>query len=62
MKEGKAWVGDEVFDKDAEQLAIVHDVRQGVFVLRPVNGWHTWTNPQQDRLTVTTPREDRVNS
>ncbi|MEU0411738.1 hypothetical protein ABZ307_28505 [Streptomyces griseorubiginosus] len=60
MKDGKAWVGDEVFDEDAERTGIVHDVKSGVFLLRPPHGGDQWTSSNRDRLTVTTSREQRV--
>ncbi|MGA5116842.1 hypothetical protein [Streptomyces pseudogriseolus] len=60
MKDGKAWVGDLVFDEDAQREGIIHDVKRGVFHLRPPAGGQPWTNPDGDRLTVLTPREQRV--
>lgn len=56
MKDGKAWVGDQVFDEDTQRPGIVTDIRQGVYVLRPASGpGPEWTNDNRDRLTVTNP-------
>lgn len=61
MRDGTAWVGDEVFDEDAQRTGIVHDVKSGVYELRPtVGGGPHWSNSNPDRLTVTVPREQRV--
>jgi hypothetical protein len=62
VKDGKAWVGDVVFDEDAERTGLVHDVRQGVFVLRPLTGgaYERWQCHDVDRLTIVTSREERM--
>ena len=60
MKDGKAWVGDVVFDEDEGRTGIVHDVKDGVYLLRTEYGGDIWTTQHVDRLTVTTPREERV--
>jgi hypothetical protein len=56
VKNGSAWVGDQVFDEDAEREGIITDVSSGVYVLRPVaGGGPEWTNSERDRLRVTVP-------
>jgi hypothetical protein len=59
-RDGRAWVGDQVTDGAAGRAAIVTDVRQGLYVLRPLHGTATeWTADSDEQLTVTVPREDR---
>ncbi|MBA5222207.1 hypothetical protein [Streptomyces griseoaurantiacus] len=61
MKDGKAWIGDEVFDEDAQETGIVTDVRDGLYLLRPLGGGGPeWQAPRPDRLKVTVPREERA--
>ena len=57
-----AWVGDQVYDADADKEGIVHDVkRDGTYLLRDVWSWAiTWTAPNAEKLTVTIPRRERV--
>ncbi|MFD6293777.1 hypothetical protein ACFWFU_02930 [Streptomyces sp. NPDC060235] len=59
--EPKAWVGDQVWDADAEKEGVVTDVKAGTFVLREVYSWTlTWTAPSYERLKVTVPRAERL--
>ncbi|MGW5467675.1 hypothetical protein [Streptomyces chartreusis] len=61
MRDGKAWVGDLVFDEDTERTGIVHDVKKGVYEIRPAQGGGgMWTCHNPERLTIRTPREQRV--
>ncbi|WP_432043771.1 hypothetical protein [Streptomyces cadmiisoli] len=57
------WVGDQVYDSNAEKEGVVTDVKNGTtYVLRPVRspwGQH-WTAPSADVLEVTVPRQERV--
>ncbi|MFE7762917.1 hypothetical protein [Streptomyces sp. NPDC057438] len=56
MKDGKAWVGDEVHDEDAGRTGMVTDVSGGVYFVRPLTGGGPeWTQNNPDRLTVTAP-------
>ncbi|MFF1422410.1 hypothetical protein [Streptomyces sp. NPDC058280] len=60
MKNGKAWVGDQIRDEDSEREGIVTDVRRGtIYILRPLYGPGQWENRNVDRLTVTVPLSDR---
>ncbi|MFB7111714.1 hypothetical protein [Streptomyces sp. NPDC056291] len=57
MKDGKAWVGDQVFDEDAQREGIVTDVKNGVYLLRPLAGGGAgWLSSTPDQLRVTVPR------
>jgi len=54
VKNGKAWVGDEVYDEDAGRTGVVTDVFGGTYILRPLAGGGVqWTQDDPDRLTVT---------
>lgn len=56
MRDGKAWVGDEIFDEDTQRAGIVTDVSGGVYVLRPTAGGGVeWTSNNSDRVTITVP-------
>ncbi|MFD6035713.1 hypothetical protein ACFWHF_14400 [Streptomyces griseoincarnatus] len=59
MKDGKAWIGDQVFDEDAKRSGVISDVSDGVYLLWPLHGSGTWMSMNGDRLTVTVPREER---
>ncbi|MFI0899389.1 hypothetical protein [Streptomyces sp. NPDC020983] len=59
-RNGKPWVGDQVTDKATGREAVITDIRQGVYVLRPVRGpVVTWTADSDEHLTLTAPREQR---
>ncbi|WP_031521287.1 hypothetical protein [Streptomyces sp. NRRL F-5123] len=59
-RNGKPWVGDQVIDNATGREAVVTDVRQGVYVLRPLRGpVTTWSADSDERLTLTAPREQR---
>ncbi|AJE83126.1 regulatory protein [Streptomyces albus] len=60
MKDGKVWVGDQVYDEVAERSAFVTDVRDGnSYVLRPRwGGGETWCAADPGRLTLVTARDD----
>lgn len=59
MKDGKAWVGDEVHDEDAGRTGMVTDVSGGIYFVRPLTGGGAeWTQNDPDRLTVTVPLDD----
>ncbi|WP_405815582.1 hypothetical protein OG241_13680 [Streptomyces sp. NBC_01390] len=61
MTDGKAWIGDEVYDEDAGRTGIITDVRSGVYILRPVSGGGAeWTSDNSDRLTIKVPREKQA--
>jgi hypothetical protein len=63
MTEERApWVGDQVYDADADKEGVITDVRDGTtYVLRHLHGGgRTWTVPSAETLTVTVPREERV--
>lgn len=54
------WVGDQVHDDRAGRDAIVTDVRDGTYVLRPLHGSGArWTSDDPARLTVVVPRDQR---
>ncbi|MCX5597638.1 hypothetical protein OOK29_05740 [Streptomyces phaeochromogenes] len=56
MRDGKAWVGDEIFDEDTQRAGIVTDVSGGRYLLRPTaGGGPEWVSINSDRLTVTVP-------
>ncbi|MER6112448.1 hypothetical protein [Streptomyces hirsutus] len=57
-----AWVGDQVYDANADKEGVVTDVKNGTYVLRPLHGYwgHNWTAPNAEELTVTVPRQERV--
>ncbi|GGM29642.1 hypothetical protein GCM10011608_12940 [Micromonospora sonchi] len=57
----RAWVGDLVHDEDAAQPGIVTDVlSETIWVLRPEVGSGKWVCMNPERLTVITPRAERV--
>lgn len=58
----EAWVGDQVWDKEAGREGIVSDMRgDGAYLPREVHAWTvTWTALNADKLTVTVPREERI--
>jgi hypothetical protein len=59
--EPKAWVGDQVWDEDAEKEGVVTDVKAGTYVIREVYAWaRTWTAPSSERLRVTVSRLERL--
>lgn len=61
-RNGKPWVGDQVTDTTTGRKAVITDVRQGVYVLRPVRGpVLTWTATSDAHLTLAAPREQRQN-
>lgn len=56
-----AWVGDQVWDEDADKEGIVTDVKGGTFVLHEVYARAlTWTAPGPERLKITITREERL--
>ncbi|MFD8685387.1 hypothetical protein [Streptomyces sp. NPDC059651] len=61
MKDGRPWVGDQVYDEDADREGIVSDVQGGsVYILRSVYGHDQWQNLNGDRLKITVSLQDRV--
>ncbi|MFI0939123.1 hypothetical protein [Streptomyces sp. NPDC021020] len=57
-RNGKPWVGDQVTDKSTGREGVITDIREGVYVLRPVRGpVSEWTAHSDEHLAVTTPRE-----
>ncbi|MEU6025287.1 hypothetical protein [Micromonospora sp. NPDC047134] len=57
----RAWIGDLVHDEDAAKPGIVTDViNKTIWVLRPEFGTGQWTCEDPGRLTVITPRAERV--
>ncbi|GAA3873286.1 hypothetical protein GCM10023084_27820 [Streptomyces lacrimifluminis] len=59
MKDGKPWVGDQVYDHGAGKGAIVTDVRDGTYLLRPLcGGGQAWTVPSDENLSVSVPRPE----
>ena len=59
MRDGKAWVGDQIHDERTGRDGIVTDVRSGTYVLRPLYGGGTeWTTETSGDLTVVVPLED----
>lgn len=58
----KPWVGDQVHDDATDREGIVSDVKGGTtYVLRHLHGGGLiWTTSDPGRLTVTVPREKRV--
>jgi hypothetical protein len=59
-RDGRPWVGDQVTDKATGREAVVTDVREGVYVLRPLRGPVVpWTAESDEQLTITAPREQR---
>ncbi|WP_405823566.1 hypothetical protein OG241_43005 [Streptomyces sp. NBC_01390] len=61
MKGGKAWVGDQVYDHAAVKSAVVTDVRDGTYLLRPLcGGGQVWTAPSDENLTVSVARPERL--
>ncbi|MGW1540414.1 hypothetical protein ACWCPM_09235 [Streptomyces sp. NPDC002309] len=60
-EEHSPWVGDQVYDSNADKEGVITDVRNGTYILRPVHTWaRQWTAPSADVLVITVPREDRV--
>ncbi len=60
VKDGKAWVGDQVYDHGAGKGAIVTDVRDGTYLLRPLcGGGQAWAVPSDENLSVSVPRSER---
>jgi hypothetical protein len=60
-KRRRVWVGDTVYDPNADRHGIVTDVKNGLYVLRPVDmWWGTWTARDPDKLEVTLTREERL--
>jgi len=58
LKNGKVWVGDQVYDRDTGRNAIVTDVQGGIYLLRPLHGGgQQWTVPGDDCLEVNVPPE-----
>lgn len=58
MKDGKAWVGDEVRDEEAGRDAMVTDVSGGIYYLRPLSGGGAeWPQNDPKKLTVLVPLE-----
>ncbi|MEU3183303.1 hypothetical protein ABZ707_03690 [Streptomyces sp. NPDC006923] len=59
MKDGKAWVGDQVHDGATDRKAIVTDVQGGSrFILRPIWGMgENWVAEDPEKLTVTGPAQ-----
>ncbi|MFJ2649107.1 hypothetical protein ACIO1C_20520 [Streptomyces sp. NPDC087420] len=57
MKDGRAWVGDQVYDGTTDRKAIVTDVQQGTtYVLGPIlGGGENWVAEDAEKLTVTEP-------
>ncbi|MFI0943607.1 hypothetical protein [Streptomyces sp. NPDC021020] len=61
-RNGKPWVGDHVTDTTTGRQAVITDVRQGVYVLRPLRGpVLTWTAASAEHLALTAPREQGQN-
>jgi hypothetical protein len=57
-RNGRPWVGDQVTDTATGREAVITDVRQGVYVLRPLRGpVITWTVDCDAHLTLTAPRQ-----
>ncbi|TJZ94433.1 hypothetical protein [Actinacidiphila oryziradicis] len=54
------WVGDQVHDEDAGREAIVTNVINGTYYLRPLVGGGQWENENPERLRITVPRRDRT--
>nr|WSY55856.1 hypothetical protein OG999_40790 [Streptomyces sp. NBC_00886] len=60
-KRSRVWVGDQVYDADADRDGIVTDVTSdGTYVLGPIHMWTaTWTAPSDEKLEVALSREER---
>ncbi|GGV85689.1 hypothetical protein [Streptomyces griseoloalbus] len=60
--EKSPWVGDQVYDANADREGVISDVRNGTYILRPVHSYwgQTWTAPDPEKLTVTVPRKERI--
>lgn len=44
MTEQKSpWVGDQVYDANADKEGVITDVKNGTYILRPIN--HHWGRP-----------------
>jgi hypothetical protein len=57
---GVPWVGDRIHDAGTGRAAIVTDVQNGTYVLRPVHGGGAhWAVADPARLTITVTREQR---
>ncbi len=55
------WVGDQVHDAAADREAVITDVWDGRYILRPVFGAGTrWAASDPLRLSLTKSREQRV--
>ncbi|MDX3453945.1 hypothetical protein PV396_18665 [Streptomyces sp. ME02-8801-2C] len=63
MKNGRVWVGDEVYDHEAGQRVIVTDVRGGMYLLRPLHGGgQEWTAEGDNCLEVKVSRVEGPDS
>ncbi|WP_328981791.1 hypothetical protein OG258_20055 [Streptomyces mirabilis] len=61
MRAGKPWIGDQVYDHEAERNGIITDVQGGTYVLRPLaGGGAEWTAPSDEKLSVSVPRPERI--
>ncbi|WP_328673147.1 hypothetical protein [Streptomyces sp. NBC_00328] len=59
--EPKPWVGDQVWDEDAEKEGVVTDVKAGTYIIREVYAWaRTWTAPGPEHLKIMVTREERL--
>lgn len=59
MKDGRAWVGDQVYDHAAGKGAIVTDVQDGTYLLRPLSGGgRAWSVSSDENLSVSVPRPE----
>ncbi|CAL9294288.1 hypothetical protein SUDANB148_02308 [Streptomyces sp. SudanB148_2056] len=60
-EEKSPWVGDQVYDADADREGVISDVKNGTYVLRAVDSWaRTWTAPSAENLTLTVARLERL--
>jgi hypothetical protein len=56
VKDGKAWVGDEVHDEGAGRDGIVTDISGSTYMLRLViGGGAEWAQKDPERLTILAP-------
>ncbi|MFF9210501.1 MULTISPECIES: hypothetical protein [unclassified Streptomyces] len=63
MTEEKApWVGDQVHDANADREGVITDVKNGLYILRPVHRYwgETWTAADPEKLTITMSRQERL--
>ncbi|WTB90845.1 hypothetical protein OIE99_22700 [Streptomyces cellulosae] len=63
MTEQKSpWVGDQVYDANADKEGVITDVKNGTYILRPINHhWgETWTALNAEHLTITLSRKERI--